>query len=422
MNRYQDIVGKINYGLFLTIVALLPFPQICLRYACVLWFIAWLLEGRWMNISNFKMQIANFKLAIPFILFALWYIWKAVSGFWAADHVAWSWQMERYLTFILLLPVGLWGVNEKYDWRAAGKVLVASCVIAVPVYLIYMTVLFHHPECVPYGMLRDEWTQHTEWFAFFSENISHFKHRLFLCSVELFGAVMAFHVYRRHLAVLLPSWAVMLSIIPLTGSRQSIITVVALFLAGTLCVLPAARRWRYGAAIVLAGVVVVAGLLHFHPRMQQVHVHDFTEMRTMSYDHDIRFNIWGAALQHPQDYLAYGIGAGQSKNYLREKYQEAGFDYYAQEKYHPHNQYLEELMEIGIPGLLLFLLAWLSIPLCAKKEGRQTAILFTILFMLNMLTDCMFGRFCGIALWAVGLLLILLQSDSQRDEQPAGDA
>ena len=73
-------------------------------------------------------------------------------------------------------------------------------------------------------------------------------------------------------------------------------------------------------------------------------------------------------------------------------------------------------MEIGIPGLILFLIAWLSVPLCARKKGRQTAILFTTLFLLNMFTDCMFGKFCGIALWAVGMVLIFLQSNPERDE------
>ena len=91
-------------------------------------------------------------------------------------------------------------------------------------------------------------------------------------------------------------------------------------------------------------------------------------------------------------------------------------------RYHPHNQYLEELMEIGFFGLLLFILAWLSIIYYAEKRGRQTAILFTTLFMLNMLTDCMFGKFCGIALWAIGLMFILLQSNTQSNEQATWDA
>ena len=61
-------------------------------------------------------------------------------------------------------------------------------------------------------------------------------------------------------------------------------------------------------------------------------------------------------------------------------------------------------MEIGIPGLVLFLLAWLSILFCTEGEGKRFAILFVTLFGLNMLTDCMFGKFDGIALWTVGMV------------------
>ena len=84
----------------------------------------------------------------------------------------------------------------------------------------------------------------------------------------------------------------------------------------------------------------------------------------------------------------------------------AGFPFFAEHRLDCHNQYLEELMDSGIPGLILFLLAWLSIPLFAPKKSRQIAWLFTVLFMLNMCTECMFGRFCGIAIWAVAIVLI----------------
>ena len=419
MNRYQQIIGRINYGLFLAIVALLPAPQIVLRYACVAWIILWFLEGRWLTFSLRRSAVR--VQVIPFLLFALWYGWKAVSGLWAADHAAWAWQMERYMTFGLLLPVGIWGVNEWYDWRTAGKVLVAGCVSALPIYLGYMTALFYHPEWVPASFLNNEWTQHTDWWMFFSDNISHIKHRLFLCSVELFGAIIAFRLYRKRLRLLLPLWTAMLSVIPLTSSRQSILTAVALFIVGLIALVPKPRRLRYGIAIGISGIVLGAGLLHFHPRMQEFELSDIKEMRELSYYHDVRLNIWGAALQHPQDYIAYGLGAGQSGNYLKDKYQAVHFDGYVAKQYHAHCQYLEEAMEIGLPGLLFFLLAWLSIPVCTSKKGRQTALLFTFLFILNMFTDCVFGKFDGVALWAVGLLFILLQSDPQREEQPAGD-
>lgn len=421
MNRYQQIIGRINYGLFLAIIALLPAPQIVLRYTIVAWGILWFLEGRWLNRANFKIGVASYRLWIPFVLFGLWYGWKVVSWFWSADHIAWGWQIERYLTFALIIPIGLWGLNECYDWRTAGKVLVAGCVIAVPLYISYMAALYFHPEWVPDRCLNNEWTQHTDWWLFFSENISHFKHRLFLCSVEIFGSILAFLLYRKKLWVLLPIWAVMLMTIPLTGSRQSVITTLALFIVGVIALIPKDRRWRYGIAIALVGIVASIGILHWHPRMQDIEVSDIKEMRERSYYHDVRLNIWGTALQHPQDYLAYGLGAGQSCNYLKEKFQNIHFDGYVAKQYHAHCQYLEETMEIGLPGLLLFLLAWLSIPICAPKKGRLIALLFTTLFVFNMFTDCMFGKFDGVALWAAGLLFILLQSDPQREEQPSGN-
>ncbi len=405
MKRYQDIVGHINYALFLALVALLPFPQIYLRYAFVLWLVVWLLEGRWLKKPNLRCTIDHIQF-VPFLLFGLWFAWKAVSYFWSPDSDAWSWQMERYMAFALLIPIGLWGVNDRYNWRQISKVLAISCVVAIPLYVIWMAVLFNHPELVPYLDLKEPWTRHAEWWVFLSDNISHFKHRLFLCSVEMIGAVAAILVWREKKWVWMVMVPVMLSSIFLTGSRQAVLTAAAMLVVGIICAIPHKYRLRYGIGILLLGMLAGGGLLKMHPRMQQFNMHAITEMRDVSYEHDVRFNIYGCALQQPSDYLAYGLGAGQSTAYLMEKYQEKGFDYYILKHYHAHNQYLEELMEIGIPGLLLFLLAWLSIPVCARKENRVFALLFFTLFAMNMLTDCMFGKFDGIVLWAVGMVLI----------------
>ena len=52
--KYQSAVGQLNYALFLMVVALLPFPQIFLRYTCVVWIVCWFLEGRWLSKPNWK--------------------------------------------------------------------------------------------------------------------------------------------------------------------------------------------------------------------------------------------------------------------------------------------------------------------------------------------------------------------------------
>ena len=407
MNKYREIVGSINYGLFLVLAALLPFPQVYLRYALVVWFIFWLLEGRWLQKPDVRLSLDHLQV-VPFLLFGLWFVWKVVSVCWAADYDAWGWQMERYMSFGLIVPVGLWGVNERYNLRQAGKVLAISCVLAIPLYVVWMAVLFHHPELVSYLHLHEPWTQHEDWWVFLSDNISHFKHRLFLCSAEMLGAVAAILVWKEKKWLWMIMVPIMLSSIFMTGSRQAILTIAAMLVVGIICAIPSKYRLRYGIGILMLGVLFGGGLLRLHPRMQQFDMHAITEMRDVSYEHDVRFNIYGCALQQPGDYLAYGLGAGQSTAYLMDKYREKGFDYYILKRYHAHNQYLEELMEIGIPGLLLFLLAWLSVPVCARKENRVLALLFCTMYGMNMLTDCMFGKFDGIVMWAFGMVSILL--------------
>ena len=133
--------------------------------------------------------------------------------------------------------------------------------------------------------------------------------------------------------------------------------------------------------------------------------------------HDDYINAYwarGIALQQPEDYLPWGLGAGQSEIYLIDRYNEVGLDSYANMRFHAHCQYLEELMETGFVGLALLLLALIAMPVCANGKGRQTGVILITIFGLNMAVDCMFGLFCGIALWAVGMVFISLLSPPLR--------
>ena len=419
MNRYRSIVEDINWWLFLVVVALLPFPQLLLRYACVAWFVSWVLEGRWLKKP--KPLITN-RSSIIFLAFGVWYAWKLISYFWAADSVAWAAQMERYMTFALMIPVGLWGVNRNYSVRTIGKVLAVSCVIAVPFYVGLMTLLYKHREIIDTLQWRATWNYGmTDWYTFVSENISCVKHRLFLCSVEMTGVVAALYVWANKKWLCAITIPIMLLSIPLTSSRQMILTAIAILIIAMLYALPKAKRWRYGIAMFLIGAGVGFTLIKHHPRMAPFSIEDIVHVRQLDNNRDVRLNIWGIALQQPADYSAYGLGGGQSRQYMIDHFQQYQYDHYVEQGFHTHNQYLEEWMELGIGGLLLFVLAWLTVPLCARGPGRRTAVFFTTLFMLNMFTDCMFAKFCGIALWAVGLVVILLQSDTEREEQTTGD-
>lgn len=390
MKRYTDIAGNINYYLFLAVVALLPFPQIFLRYACVLWFVAWVFEGRWLQRP--KAWKEN-KTAIPFILFGLWYGWKLLSGLWTADTTAWAWQMERYISFGVLIPVGIWGVNGRYDWRQAGKVLVLGCVCAAFFYPALLTVLLHHREIIDNTHWVANWDYSSfEWLHFYQTNLSHVKYRLFLSSIQIFGIIIATKLWFSERRWLWGTVTVLLvGSILLSGSRQALISLVVIALIALIIFLSRRLKWYYTASIVAATVLLSGALISIHPRF-----------RTMDIHSEERILIWEKALQQPSDYVWTGLGGGLDG---------VGG--------HCHNQYLQELRELGVFGLMLFLLAWVSIPLCAPTEQKHIAILFIALFACNMLTECVFSKYCSVALWSAGLIFVLLLPDSTRQTDTA---
>ena len=204
-----------------------------------------------------------------------------------------------------------------------------------------------------------------------------------------------------------------------TGSRASILSGVGLITVALLYKLPI-RKIRYQIAFIVFAAAIGFFALAQHPRMSEVNLKQELRTNVISKEQNPRLNIWRIALENRSEYSAYGIGAGQSFGYLQLKYREHQIYHYRQ--LNAHNQYLEEWIEIGIPGMIFFILAWMSILYCATDKGRKTATLLVTLYGLNMLTDCMFGRFDGIALWATFMILILLQSDTQCHQQASGDA
>ena len=419
LHKYQSAMGQFNYAVFLVLVALLPFPQIFLRYTCTAWLFTWLLEGRFLR----KPTRQDWYKAIPFLMFGAWYLWKIISGLWADNIRAYNWQLERYMVFGLLMPIGLWGVNRNYNWKHICSVLASSCVLAAGVYAF---TLFWVGNAEFFSQRFGRFPLQPLSSEFFASKISYIKHRLFLCSVEMMG-IMALLYMRQDIVSRLgkiKGWivislaiAIIVALILATGSRASILSGVALITVWALYKLPI-RHIRYKIAIVCLTAGLGLFALSQHPRMQEFDYEQLLNIRQVDQNNNIRLNIWGVALDSPRDYSLYGLGAGQSLPYLREKYKEAGFTEYARISYAAHNQYLAEWMEIGIPGLLFFILAWISIPYFNRHRARKSAMMLLTLYGLNMLTDCMWGMFDGIILWAVWMLLIRLQADTQTNQQP----
>lgn len=415
MMKYIQQIQDIQSKWFLVVMAMLPFPQPFIKWAILIWFGLWLIEGRWLHRPK---PLRDNRILIPLLCFGLWYGLKIVSGLWAEDSTGWHHYIENHATFVALIPIGIWGVNSRYHLRHALSALIIGCLAVAFLYPFTLYWVHNHEYFLPRAGWGELHSMNWEWYA---DKISYLKHRLFLCSVEIAGIIAVVYQYPyycqrmgRVRATLMSAAAigVMLTLILSTGSRQSLLSITALAIVSAWALVPQRLMRTWGIGIIAA--IAVVGTITFlqHPRMQSFNKQEITHFMQTDDSHDIRLNIWGFALSTPQDYLAYGLGAGQSATYLSQKFDQVNWDHYQNQGYNScHNQYLEELIENGIAGLIWFVLCWGVLIICCDPKSRLVAILLTTLYGLNMCTDVMFGRYDGIALWSVWVIvLIMLQS------------
>jgi O-antigen ligase len=119
---------------------------------------------------------------------------------------------------------------------------------------------------------------------------------------------------------------------------------------------------------------------------------------------------WELFLQHPFT----GIGIGDKKDKLMEIYQQKKFEFAIRTKKNLHNNYLDLLVNMGIIGLIVFLVAWIFLPFAVawrNSDWLTLMILFSI--TISMITENYLDRVLGGMI--VGFFIpFLLSSMSQR--------
>ncbi|MBM3434928.1 MAG: O-antigen ligase family protein [Bacteroidetes bacterium] len=114
---------------------------------------------------------------------------------------------------------------------------------------------------------------------------------------------------------------------------------------------------------------------------------------------EIRLLIWKAAFEIIREHPVLGVGTGDVKTSLLQKYREHGYQHAVEGNLNAHNQYLQTYIATGLAGFLV-LLAGLAIPLfyCFKRRDPLYAVL-VILFSLHILVESMLERQAGVVFY-----------------------
>ena len=415
-NKYLQIVEKINYYLFVVAICMLPFPTRISLYAWELWLISWLFEGRFLRKENIQWH----KGLIPIFMCVVWVLWELISCVWAINQEDAINMVVRHLSLVMIIPIAIWGVNDQYDFWKAAKWFVISCISSVFIYAIYLYVIQQ------WGYLYEhhELPEYVSTWQYFGDQISWTKHRLYYGTVLNLAIVALLQIRipllsttrRKKTNMLFFSLMLIILVIGiiLSASRANMLTLLVVSAVGIIQPLRGKTKALVTSLVGIMGITMCAMLFNLHPRFEQIELEHITERDSYKI-HEIepRINIWYSALQTPEDYFWHGVGAGGNSEYLVPIYAEHDWDKFTERQYNAHNQYIGELIDLGIFAAIFFLLIWLLYPLWFKGRLRQFASLVVLTIALNMLTENMLDRIEGVIITCVILVTTALLARDQ---------
>lgn len=120
-------------------------------------------------------------------------------------------------------------------------------------------------------------------------------------------------------------------------------------------------------------------------------------------------NVSEVIMEHP----LFGVGTGDIKEVLVEKYRSTGFEKGASEKYNPHNQFMHTTVILGIFGLTILILLLFYSLWKAVKGKNMILVFFLVIIIMNGLTESVLEVQSGILFFMIFFMLLNLQVEEQ---------
>ncbi|MBL7962507.1 MAG: O-antigen ligase family protein [Flavobacteriales bacterium] len=123
----------------------------------------------------------------------------------------------------------------------------------------------------------------------------------------------------------------------------------------------------------------------------------------------LRVQVWDVALELAAAHPLIGTGTGDVKNELVAGYERKGYLHALEKRLNAHSQYLQSLVALGVPGLLLLLGCTLWPLIQAMQKGDGPLAVFLLSAVLNFSVESMLEVQAGIVFFAwYGIMLTWL--------------
>lgn len=379
----QPIHTRIHFLLSCLIAFLLPFKQIV--SICIgLLLLNWILEG------DFKNKFSNLNHRNLFVLFIGFYLVHVLGLCWTENQPAGWFDLEVKLSLFIFpfifatRPFAKEQMDKIFVSFLTGCAL-ASLIILARACWIY---LFRHEN------------------KFFYEEFSWFMHPSYFSMYLNFCLLFVLISFSRGADRPRKAWLLLvplfLLVIVLLSSKLGLITLVLLILSWLIWVVIRHRWYKIGLFSVSVLVLGIAGVLKFSPDISSRIKNAVHAVSTKPADKSdaestaVRMFVWGAAADVIHAHPWIGVGTGDAKDALMEKYKEEDITGALKNHLNAHNAYLQVFVALGLLGFML--LAAMQILPCvvALREKKIMLLSFILLAVLNFLPEAMLETQAGV--------------------------
>lgn len=326
-----------------------------------------------------------------FILPILFYIFHVISAFLFSEHKPEAFfDLEVKLSFLLLpLIFGFQKNNSKEDIRILLLLYSGSSMVAGIILLMRAFIMYFMNGKLPI-------------YSSFSPDL-HVTYLSAYMTVNL--AVSAFllksGLLKMEKLIVIISLVTTLPIIIFAQSKAGILIYLFVFIILVFKYLYQINKKI--STLSLAIILILAGMILWtNPRFKAMirsasHYKNYIGGSKKNVESTAeRIMTWSASIKLIEENFITGIGNGDARIELKNKYEELGYSEPARLNLNAHNQYLDTTLFIGIFGLLI-LLSIFMIPILFKNFSKNILLrIFLTIFSLHFLFESMLNTQAGV--------------------------
>ncbi len=356
--------------------------------------------------DHFSQLKENFKKQKNILWFSVIYFLYVIGLTWTEDKSAGWFDLEVKLSMLIIPIVISYSSISHVNIIKVLKAFIEGCVIACIICILYACYRYYYTEDIDYFFYNFlSYFHHASYFSMYLNfaillllaDLLGYQRILQISKWSKFGVIMFLGVF-----------------ILFISSKTAYITLLLTIILGLFAWIRKTKNYKM-LFIMLGLLLIIPPTLYHSSAIVKSRALEFIDSFNKSEEAEsvtgtmYRMIIWEESTHIISNNVLKGVGTGDVKQELKNRYEALGLNEAYEAGLNCHNQYLQTFMAIGIIGITILLLTFF-IPVYLSIKSRNFIYLsFLFLIMINFITESMLETQSGVVFYAFMNSLLFLQ-------------